>query len=122
MCNEKPSYIPDETRAALCELRDDYLADVLRVWDCNEQKWADDPVWVLRFESDDLLVWKDGDALHCKRGSVDTDDTKMLWQERALGMHQDIDVDACFCWRPDVAQSCFIGEKGANLKILDLLL
>ena len=122
MCNEKPIYISDKTRAVLRELSDDYLADVLRVWDCNEQKWADGPVWVLRFESDDLLVWKDGDALHCKRGSVDTDGTEIMQREEALGMHENIGTDACFCWRPDTTQSRFIGEKGPDLKILKLLL
>lgn len=45
--NQKGVHAPTKT---------DYLADVLRVWDCDEQRWLGATPIILRFENEDVLL------------------------------------------------------------------
>lgn len=45
--NQKGVHAPTKT---------DYLADVLRVWDCDEQRWLGAAPIILRFENEDVLL------------------------------------------------------------------
>ncbi len=73
--------------------RVDYLADVLRVWDCDEAQWLGAAPIVLRFENEDVLV-----------GSSSA-------HPAALPLVEASSEDACLCWRRDAALSFLVGLK-----------
>ena len=72
MSNEVLPFISNEVVELFEEFDDDYLADVLRPWDCDAQDWLDHTTTVFRFENDDLLVWNEMGRLKAMRGIVDT--------------------------------------------------
>ena len=47
MTEETAITIPDDVRAAFMAFDDDYLADVLRLWDCDLKCWHDPYMIVL---------------------------------------------------------------------------
>lgn len=106
MTEETPITIPDDVRSAFMAFDDDYLADVLRLWDCDLREWCDPFAMVFRFESDDLLIWRELNTMRCKKGAVDATTTRGSIPENA---EASIDVDACLCWLPDGTYNDFIG-------------
>ena len=54
MTEETAITIPDDVRAAFMAFDDDYLADVLRLWDYDLKCWHDPYMIVFRFESDEV--------------------------------------------------------------------
>ena len=65
------AHISDEALTVLELPEEDYLADVFRLWDCYTQEWIEPAAVLLRFESDDVLIWSDNEARQCKIGPVD---------------------------------------------------
>lgn len=114
MSNEVLMHIPEETVNAIREFNDDYLADVLRPWDCYKQTWYDNFTTVCRFESNDCLVYVDEDGLNYKVGPIDTDAFDDLMAE-FIGANTD---DVCLCWRHDYHYGCLIGTKGLSADLL----
>ncbi len=98
MNNEALSYDSNEIAEAFRSFGGDYLADVLRVWDCYKQDWADDTTYIFRFENDDLLIWKESGLLHCERGAVDTTEVN---EEVLARIAAESNIDLCLCWRSD---------------------
>ena len=45
MTEETAITIPDDMRAAFMAFDDDYLADVLRLWDCDLGDWCESFAW-----------------------------------------------------------------------------
>lgn len=111
-------HIPSSVRALLEPFDDDYLADALRLWDCYEKNWMNNRATVLRFENDDLLLWKEADLLRCKRGSVET----LQIEEFALNLISNgAEDDFCPCWRHDKEMQSFIGRNGVSAQLLEHL-
>lgn len=106
MTGENSITFPDDVRAAFLAFQDDYLADVLRLWDCDLRDWHDPAVMIFRFESDDILLWREMNALKCKKGTVDATTSRSSIPEK---VEASIDIDACLCWLPDDSYSDFIG-------------
>lgn len=119
MSNEVLTYIPNNVVELFEAFDDDYLADVLRVWDCDAQGWFDPFTTVFRFESDDLLVWNDAGMLRCRQGAVDTNSINCLAPDV-------LDIaamtDFCLCWITDKAFSSLIGEKAQLQTMTNALL
>lgn len=106
MTEETAITVPDDVRATFRAFDDDYLADVLRLWDCDLKRWRDPSLFVFRFENDDVLVWQTTGTVKCKEGAVDTTTTRCAFPE---SIETSIDPDACLCWLPDSSFSDFIG-------------
>lgn len=110
---------------------EDYLADVLRVWNCDEGRWMGSTPIVLRFENEDVLVrssTQDPDDLHfvkiashapisgtmCARmiSDEDDDDRSEEDEEDIDRWHYDRkDERDCLCWRRDKVFSSLVGLK-----------
>lgn len=75
---------------------EDYLADVLRLWDCYERSWVAGAPVILRFENRDVMAHEE--AAH--------------WSFAAASAIQDAPEgdEECFCWRPDREGSWPIGS------------
>lgn len=110
MSNEVLPFVSNEVVEAFQGFDDDYLADVLRVWDCYEQDWHDGFTTVFRFENDDLLVWKEMGGLKTKRGAVVTQNPIEL------------EPDACLSWMSDPGYSDLFGEKGLSTTLLESIM
>lgn len=106
MTEETAMTIPDDVRAALMEFDDDYLADVLRLWNCDLRGWHDPVAVIFRFESNDILFWREMNTLRCQKGAVDTTTTRSSIPEK---VEASIDIDTCLCWLSDDSYSDFIG-------------
>lgn len=116
MSNEVLTYIPNNVVELFEAFDKDYLADVLRIWDCDAQDWFDPFTTVFRFESDDLLVWNDGGSLRCRQGAVDTNNINCL----ALDVLSRTEmVDNCLCWLPDAFFRSHIGKKRESHNLLE---
>lgn len=116
MSNEVLTYISDETQSLFEEFNEDYLADVLRVWDCYAQEWFDAFITVFRFESDDLLVWNESGALKARKGSVLTD----RFDKEAFPFSiEDADILDCLSWNLDESYGEHIGRAAISAALLE---
>lgn len=75
---------------------EDYLLEVFRPWDTQEQRWADSDTLQLRYETQDLLIGRDPDQSSENR----------QWEAFSgiEGVHQgstDGLVGDCVCWLVD---------------------
>lgn len=112
MSNEVLPFISNEVVGLFEEFDGDYLADVIRLWDCDTQDWYDNTTAVFRFESDDLFVWNEMGGLKVKRGPVDT---QVFQQESLVGMPE----DSCVVWRPDKSFANLIGRAALSAILLE---
>lgn len=112
MSNEVLAFISSEVVELFEEFDGDYLADVLRAWDCDKQDWLDGTTTVFRFESDDLLVWNVMGGLRAKRGAVDT---QSFQQGSLIGVAE----DRCVAWRPDSSYAYLIGRTALSAVLLE---
>lgn len=71
MSEESLIFIPDDVTAAFKAFDDDYLAEVLRLWDCDLKDWRDPYTTIFRFETDDIMVWSEGGVLRFQIGAID---------------------------------------------------
>lgn len=109
---------------------EDYLADVLRVWNCDEGRWMGSTPIVLRFENEDVLVrasTPDPDDLHfvkiasyapisgaiCTRTSGGNGNESDEVDEESIRLwHYDqASEQDCLCWRRDKTFSSLVGLK-----------
>lgn len=82
----------------------DYLADVFRVWDCNEQHWIDSSPVLLRFEEEDVLAWKEDGRVVMRTGPVSTrSDPSGAFPAHPQGRWD------CTCWLHDDEYDGLIG-------------
>ena len=112
MSNEALPFISNEVVELFEEFDGDCLADVLRVWDCDNQGWLDGTTTVFRFESDDLLVWNVMGGLRAERGAVDT-------QTFQLGSLIGVVEESCVAWRPDSSFGGLIGRAALSATLLE---
>lgn len=112
MSNEVLPFISNEVADLFAQFDDDILADVLRLWDCDAQDWADGTTAVFRFENDDLLVWSVKGELKAVLGAVNT-------QSFCLGSLLDIADDQCISWRPDPSFADQIGRAARSATLLE---
>lgn len=110
MTKETAITIPDDVRDALMAFDDDYLADVMRPWDCYSQDWFDNTTTIFRFENDDLLVWCEVDCLKAKQGAVVTQNTI------------ETESESCLIWMSDPTFSDLFGVKGLSSALLERFL
>lgn len=115
MTEETSIAIPDDVCAAFMALDDDYLADVLRLWDCDLRDWRDPVATIFRFENNDIIVWRAGETIKCQIGAVDTTTARSCFSESA---DAGVDRDACICWISDANYSRFIGVPGNARELL----
>ena len=114
----KPLSIPNETIKLFKEFDQDYLADVLSIWDCDTQNWFGSCITVFRFENDDLLIWNEIGSLKAKKGPVDTSKLDYsCFQELRKAFFK----RACLCWRANSIFGNYLGKTGLELKLLDTL-
>lgn len=112
MSNEVLPFISNEVADLFAQFDDDVLADVLRLWDCNAQDWADCTTTVFRFENDDLLVWNVMGGLKAKRGAVDTQSFQL---DSLIGVSE----DRCVAWRSDSSFAELIGRAALSATLLE---
>ena len=96
---------------------EDYLADVLCVWDCYEQEWVEKAPVILRFEKMDVLIQRpsiDGDA----KLAVPTAGSEIDYPES--GKTCNASADSCACWRRADHYSFLIGRKFKGEEMLRL--
>ena len=117
MTEETAITIPDDVRAALMAFDDDYLADVLRLWDCDLKRWHDPYMIVFRFESDDIFFWNEKGSLKSRRGAVGTE----IVDAERYQLTLDPNNRNCLSWIKDHRFSHLLGKKGKTKKILKLL-
>ena len=117
MTEETAITIPDDVRAAFMAFEDDYLADVLRLWDCDLKRWHDPCMIVFRFESDDVLIWREKDSLRSRQGAVDTE---MVDSEQCQ-LTLDPNNSSCLSWVTDHRFSHLLGSKCNAKKLLKIL-
>lgn len=115
MTEEIAITIPDDVRAAFMAFDDDYLADVLRLWDCDLKCWHDPYMIVFRFESEDVMVWSESSVLRHCAGAVDTSALAGTLPKAAM---TGIDSDACLCWLRDTRFNSYIGSAGTSSDLL----
>lgn len=118
MTEETAMTIPDDARAAFMAFDDDYLADVLRLWDCDLKRWHDPCMIVFRFEHEDIMVWNENGTIKYRLGSVDTNST-----ERALLSMVNASVvrDTCLCWLRDDRCAANVGATGTAAFCLTMI-
>lgn len=96
---------------------EDYLADVLCVWDCYEQEWVEKAPIILRFEKMDVLIHRSsigGDAkLSVPAAGSEIDNPES-------GKTCNANVDSCTCWRRAEHYSFLIGRKFKGEEMLRL--
>lgn len=112
MSNEVLPFISSEVIELFEEFDGDYLADVLRAWDCDKQDWLDGTTTVFRFESDDLLVWNVMGGLRVRRGAIDT-------QSFQLGELVNAADGICVAWRTDPSFVGYIGRTALSAALLE---
>jgi len=119
MSNEVTSGINSEVIEMFKEFDDEYLADVLRIWDCNAGDWCDIFAIVYRFENNDLLVWKESDTLWVRMGAVETSLKNGLipWASEEIPPN-----DECLSWIFDPGYEELIGKKGVTSELLTCLM
>lgn len=106
--------------AVVRNLRKGVLVDAFGLWDCYRQDWAHPSVTVLRFEADDLMVWRDEGVIQCKEGSVDV---HAACARAALpdALRGSMDPDACLCWVTDESYACLIGKENIDRELMEML-
>lgn len=115
MSNEAQLFISNEVVELFEEIDDDCLADVLRVWDCDNQEWLDGTTTVFRLETDDLLVWNAMGSPRAERGAVDT----QAFQHAALNGASE---DSCLARRSDPPFSDYIGKTALSATLLEFFI
>lgn len=117
MIEETAITVPDDVRATFRAFDDDYLADVLRLWDCDLKRWRDPFAILFRFESDDVLIWREKDSLRSRQGAVDTE---MVDSEQCQ-LTLDPNNSSCLSWVTDHRFSHLLGSKSNAKKLLKIL-
>ena len=115
MSNEVQPDISNVVVALLEELDNDFLADVLRLWDCETQDWYGRYPMVLRFESNDVLLWQDRAEINARTGAVDTSALDVLLPN---ALDPALTRNRCLSWRFASDYANLIGEKGLSTKLL----
>ncbi|MEQ3363429.1 hypothetical protein [Raoultibacter massiliensis] len=112
MTSEAQTNTSDVLHEAFCKFDDDYLADVLRPWDCYEQDWYDNKTVLYRFESDDLLAREMPSGLLYEIGPIDTDafDMRLVVESKPESAS-----DTCVCWRHAAGYENLIGTKSIGM-------
>lgn len=108
--------IPDDMRTAFMAFDEDYLADVLRLWDCDFKCWHDSHATIFRFESDDVMVWLDEKVLMCCHGAFDNEVSLGCLPHRVKA---GIDMDSCLCWLRDKHYDELIGSTHVSFDLLE---
>lgn len=93
---------------------EDYLADVLMVWDCYEQCWIEDAPIVLRFENIDVLVPNDS----CAELNASIFQCCDEGLNGVIGAHAK-EADDCLCWLHRKIGADGIGAKMNVRKALE---
>lgn len=118
MIEETDITIPDDVRAALMACDDDYLADVLRLWDCDLKCWHEPCMIVFRFEHEDIMVWNENGTIKYRLGSVDTNST----ESALLNMvNASVVRDTCLCWLRDDRCAANVGATGTAAFCLTMI-
>lgn len=115
MTEETTITIPDDVRAAFMALYDDYLADVLRLWDCDLKRWHEPFAMLFRFETDDIMVWCENEALRHSLGAVGDGNVSDHLPETVKAS---IKPDACLCWLRDKSYGEIIGSTMVSGELL----
>lgn len=65
-------------------LKGEVIADILRIWDADAQKWANDGPIIVRLECDDVTLWMDEDSrINPYLGAVRTELPILAFQDDA---------------------------------------
>ena len=93
------------------------FVEVIRLWDCDEQRWMPQAPAVIRFEDDDLLAWRGEDGCaELRWGPVAA--TGRPEETELAGLSSWIaDDETCLTWRRDPAASRFAGEAAVLLSV-----
>lgn len=86
---------------------EDYLADVLCVWDCYEQKWLEDAPVILRFENRDVVMAQSKLSGYIAQGFGDDETERLILTELNDSNNA---YETCFCWLSPQSASASIGS------------
>ena len=110
----KETSLSDRSITVLRNRGEDYLLEVFRQWDCNEQEWVDTDTAQLRFETIDLLVSRDPNQKAESRKWQVVPGLESVHQSSTEWL-----VGDCVCWLVD---DSLIEEPGVYGTVLDLTL
>lgn len=116
MNEEALIFIPNDAIATIKAFDNDYLAEVLRLWDCYRNDWHDPCTIIFRFESDDILVWNEQGSLRGKVGAVAESNLETSTPDV---IKASIETDTCLCWLHDRSYSKLIGSTNVCNYLLD---
>ncbi|WP_147571530.1 hypothetical protein [Phoenicibacter congonensis] len=119
MTEETTMAIPDDVRATLMAFDDDYLADVLRLWDCDFMDWYEPFALIFRFESDDVMIWCENEVIKHNLGAVGGGNVGDHLPETVKAS---IEPDACLCWLRDKSYDEIIGSTMVSRELVKRLL
>lgn len=109
--------IPEDLEIAYQLFAEDYLADVLRPWDCYAQDWHNDHTILYRFEKNDLLIYKSNHQTFYRIGPIDTS----TFGQEMLSIIGINEWDAvCLSWNYADDLKKLIGRKGLYTGIFDI--
>ncbi len=115
--NEKALiFIPDDIFVAIKAFDNDYLAEVLRLWNCDLGDWHDPCTMIFRFESNDILVWNEQSFLRGKVGAVVESNLETSTPD---AIKASIETDTCLCWLHDRSYNKLIGSTNVCNYLLD---
>lgn len=117
MTEETSIAIPDDVRAAFMAFDDDYLADVLRLWNCDLKCWYEPCMIVFRFESDDMFIWIEKGSLKSRRGAMNTE----IVDPEQCQLTLDPNNSNCLAWITDHSFSHLLGRRSKAKKLLKSL-
>lgn len=98
--------------AELKQFKEDYLVAVYRIWDCYAKEWYIKSPYLLRFETNDVLIFNTSSGTQCVLGAVDTTNPG---SQSAYSCASKNKNNACLCWREDAAFNSAIGCCGKDL-------
>ena len=94
------------------------IADLIRVWDCDHQRWCDDTPVIVRMIGDDLTLWRDAEGfIRCWLGPIKTElsiDAFGASEAGSLGTDE-----PALQWRSDWRFGSFFGDLIRDVHVMN---
>lgn len=83
------------------EIQPDYLVEIYRIWNCDRCRWAIMSPLLFRMESDDYLVWLEGEDILSSKGAIDTQRFSDEYNHFCERDKVDSKTKDAYCWLRD---------------------
>lgn len=107
------TYLSDRSVKLLEARGADYLIEVFRPWDPQEQRWVDEDTFQFRFEAEDLLIGRDPNQNIANRHWEVLPGFEGVHQGSSEGLFDD-----CCCWLVDEALVEEPGQFGSYITLI----